>query len=190
MILNGSAEGIPSIDLDNVGAAREITIHLADQGHRRIGFIAGKSETSNGRDRQEGYRRALAERGIPWDPDLVIEGRFSRDGGRAAMSRYLALRSPPTAIFAANDHMALGAWDVLTENNKKVPRDAALAGFDDIPEAEIAGLTSVRQPLTEMAQQAAAWLLPWIREGRPAAPRCLLFPGKRVERLSSLRSTE
>jgi LacI family transcriptional regulator len=185
VIVNGAGEGFPSIDLDNVGAARAVTVHLAEQGHRRIGFIAGKSETSNARDRQEGYRRGLEQHGIPWDPALVIEGRFARDGGRNAMTQFLTLPSPPTAVFAANDHMALGAWDALKEKNIPVPESMALAGFDDIPTAEAAGLTSVRQPLAEMSRQAAVWLCDWMRSGRRPEGGHRVVPGEAIVRRSS-----
>lgn len=185
VVVNGAGEGFPSIDLDNVGAARAVTSHLAEQGHRRIGFIAGKSETSNALDRQEGYRLALADQKIPWDSALVIEGRFEREGGRNAMAHFLRLSEPPTAVFAANDHMALGAWDVLKEKNISVPRTLALAGFDDIPAAVAAGLTSVRQPLAEMSRQAGEWLLEWMRSGRAPQGGHRVIPGELILRVSS-----
>jgi DNA-binding LacI/PurR family transcriptional regulator len=168
VIVNGAGEGFPSIDLDNVGGACAVTVHLAEQGHRRIGFIAGKSETSNARDR---HRRVSAGFRTAWNS----LGSGARDRGAFCAGRgekrhdsisYVAL-SFPTAVFAANDPMALGAWDVLKEKNIPVPRAMALAGFDDVPEAEAAGLTSVRQPLAAMTRQAGGWLLDWIRSGRP-----------------------
>ncbi len=185
VIVNGAAEGLPSVDLDNVGAAREVTVHLAAQGHRRIGFIAGKLETANARDRQEGYRRGLEEQGIPWDPKLTLDGRFERAGGRKAMAQFLGMASPPTAVFAANDHMALGAWDVLKEKKIAVPDNVALAGFDDIPEANTAGLTSVRQPLTDMATQAGCLLLNWIRTSQREGKGILCVNGTLIHRFSS-----
>lgn len=185
VIVNGKAEGIPSIDLDNVGAAREMTAHLVDQGHRRIGFIAGKSETPNGRDRQEGYRRGMEERGIPWDASLIIEGRFDRVGGRNAMVQFLEMAAPPTAVFAANDHMALGARDVLNEKKIPVPTRMALSGFDDIPDAATAGLTTVRQPLSEMTAHAANSLFERLVTGRWAEKQITWFPGKLIVRASS-----
>jgi LacI family transcriptional regulator len=186
VIVNGAGEGFPSIDLDNVGGACAVTVHLAEQGHRRIGFIAGKSETSNGRDRYKGYRRGLEQHGIPWDPALVIEGRFARDGGRNAMTQFLTLPSLPTAVFAANDSMALGAWDVLNEKNIRVPHAMALAGFDDIPEAEAKGLTSVRQPLMEMSKQAKRWLLDWMRFGQSPTAGPRVVTGEALFRASSI----
>lgn len=185
VIVNGEAEGVPSIDLDNVGAARDVTLHLADQGHRRIGFIAGKMETSNGRDRLEGYQQGLRLAGIPWDSGLVVEGRFSREEGKRKMGDLLKSPSPPTAVFAANDHMALGAWDCLKERNIRVPETIALAGFDDIPEAESRGLTSVRQPLMAMAGQAGVWLRDWMQTGRRPDVEFQSFSGDPILRISS-----
>lgn len=190
VIVNGAAKGLSSIDLDNVGAAQEVTVHLAAQGHRRIGFIAGKSETANARDRQEGYRLGLEDHGISWDPSLVIEGRFERAGGRKAMTQFLGMTSPPTAIFAANDDMALGAWDVLKEKKIVVPIQMALAGFDDIPESATAGLTSVRQPLTEMATQAGVLLLDEMRNARRAENRIKRVSGTLRVRGSSCPPTK
>lgn len=185
VVVNGSGEGFLSIDLDNVGAGRAVTAHLVDQGHRRIGFIAGKSEMANARDRLEGYRLVLEQYGIPWDPALVIEGRFAREGGRTAMTQLLRLNMPPTAVFAANDLMALGARDVLKGKNIRVPQSMALAGFDDIPAAEAAGLTSVRQPLAEMSRQAGIWLRDWLRSGRRAAEENIIVQGLLIVRGSS-----
>jgi DNA-binding LacI/PurR family transcriptional regulator len=185
VVVNGVVEGIPSVDLDNVGASREMTGYLVGLGYRRIGFIAGKMETSNGKDRLEGYRQGLADRGIPWDPGLVVEGRFSREEGPKAMEHLLKVASQPTAVFAANDHMALGAWDFLIERKIKVPESIALAGFDDIPEAESRGLTSVRQPLKEMARHAGAWLKDWMQTGRRPTIEVQPFSGEPVFRGSS-----
>lgn len=185
VIVNGSAEDLPSIDLDNVGAAREVTANLVGQGHRRIGFIAGKSEMANARDRLEGYRQGLAENEIPWDPSLIIEGRFERAGGQNAMNQFLRMTPTPTAVFAANDHMALGAWDVLNERKILVPKQMALVGFDDIPEAETAGLTSFHQPLMDMVRQAGVLLLTWMRTGHPGTNGVHYVSGELRERNSS-----
>lgn len=185
VIVNGSADDLPCIDLDNLGAAREITAYLVGQGHRRIGFIAGKSEMANAQDRLEGYRQGLAENGIPWDPSLIIEGRFERAGGQNAMNQFIRMTPSPTAIFAANDHMALGAWDVLTERKILVPKHMSLVGFDDIPEAELAGLTSFHQPLTDMARQAGVLLFTWMRTGRPGTKGIHFVSGELRKRNSS-----
>ncbi len=182
VVVNGDDGVFPSVDLDNVGAARQVMDHLIRHGHRRIGFIAGKSETANARHREQGYRESLLAAALPFDSALVEEGRFERAGGRRAMEKFLGLSVPPTAVFAANDHMALGAWDLLKEMNVPVPQVVALAGFDDIPEAAGAKLTSVHQPLSEMTSLAAHWVNEWVHSGRAPHPRTRKFQGKLILR--------
>lgn len=185
VVVNGDEGLYPCVDLDNVAAARQIVDHLIQKGHRRIGFIAGKKETVNARHREQGYRESLAAASLTFDPALVAEGRFERDGGRRAMEALLSLSVPPTAVFAANDHMALGAWEFLRGKNVAVPQTIALAGFDDIPAAQEAGLTSLSQPLQDMAAQAAVWLRDWIATCREPVPRTIRLPGRFIARLSS-----
>ncbi|MBL0058794.1 MAG: substrate-binding domain-containing protein [Elusimicrobia bacterium] len=185
VILNGEGAGLPSMDLDNAAAAHAVVSHLLKNGGRRIALINGKLETANGAARQAGYQRALEEAGLPWDPARVETGNFSRAGGRWAMERFLALEESPDAVFAANDHMALGARDVLLERGRRVPDDVLLAGFDDIPEAATAGLTTVRQPLSSMARLAGEWLSGWIRSGRRPDPERVRVPGELIVRSSS-----
>lgn len=182
VVVNGDDGMFPCVDLDNVGAARQIVDHLIQKGHRRIGFIAGKRETANARHREQGYRDSLSAAHLPFDPALVVEGRFAREGGRQAMEIFLGLSNPPTAVFAANDHMALGAWDLLKEMNVPVPQKMALVGFDDIPAAAEAKLTSVRQPLSEMTSLAAHWVNEWVHSGRAPHPRTRKFQGKLILR--------
>lgn len=182
VVVNGDDGVLPSIDLDNVGAARQATDHLIRLGHRRIGFIGGKRETANARHREQGYRESLAAADLPFDGALVEEGRFDRAGGRRSMEKFLGLSVPPTAVFAANDHMALGARDVLEEKAQGNPISIALAGFDDISEAADANLTSVRQPLSEMTSLAARWVNDWVHSGRAPHPRTRKFQGKLILR--------
>ncbi len=106
------------------------------------------------------------------------------------MAQFLEMTSPPTAIFAANDHMALGAWDVLKEKKIPVPTQMALAGFDDIPEADAVGLTSVRQPLTAMARQAGTLLMDWVRTAQQPDKRIPRVSGKIMVRVSTGAATD
>jgi DNA-binding LacI/PurR family transcriptional regulator len=185
VVVNGDDGVFPSVDLDNVGAARQVMDHLIRLGHRRIGFIAGKRETANARHREQGYRESLVAAAVSFDSALVEEGRFERAGGRRAMEKFLGLSVPPTAVFAANDHMALGAWDLLKEKNVPVPQKMALAGFDNIPAAAEAGLTSISQPFRDMAAQAAEVLRDWMNTGREPHLRSTRFPGRFIPRHSS-----
>lgn len=182
-IVNGASELLPAVDGDNIASAETVTAHLLELGHRRIGFIAGKREMANARDREEGFRRALSRAGLLWDPALVQEGRFDRALGRAAMERFLALAEPPTAVFACNDHSALGALDALRDRSRLI----AVAGFDDIPEAALADLTTVRQPVGPMARLAGEWVRDWRRTGRVPARGVARKAGTLILRGSTVR---
>jgi LacI family transcriptional regulator len=110
--------------------------------------------------RQRGYRAALAAAGVLPDPELVIESNFDVDGGRAAASALLELANPPTAIFAFNDPLAIGAMQAALARNLRIPQDLSIAGFDDTAEAQFVtpALTTVRQPLAEMGRMAVSLL--------------------------------
>lgn len=106
VLVNGEDPVFPGVDLDNRAAAREVVRHLCVRGHRRLALINGKLEHANGRDRREGFFEGVREAGISVRPEWEENGRFSREEGRRAMARLMALPEPPTAVFAANDHMA------------------------------------------------------------------------------------
>lgn len=144
--------GLPTVDADSLAGAVSATEHLITLGHRRIGFLGGREDLESSQRREEGYRRALAGAGLPVDPDLIRVGGYRRESAEAPVAELLALPDPPTAIFAANDLMALGAMAVATRMGLRVPDDLSLVGFDDVPEAVIATpqLTTVRQPIQEL----------------------------------------
>ncbi len=156
-------EGLPSVYVDNVRGGYLATRHLLDLGHRRIGFIQDYTQRPNGpdgnwpgQDRRMGYLRALSEAGIKPDMTLIVEsGGHSRLKGAAAMARLLSLATPPTAVFAVSDMLALGAVEQARSAGVRIPEDIAIVGFDDIELAAFAGLTTVRQPMQEMGRLAA-----------------------------------
>lgn len=174
VVVNNSAlDGdVSAVDCDNVSGARDAVRHLIRLGHRRIGFIAGPETSSNAHDRLEGYRRGLAEAGIGFDPVLVVSGGFEEAGGRRAMRELLQLNPRPTALFAANDVMALGAMKAVKRAGLRVPEDVALVGFDDVPLAQHVepALTTVHQPIYQVGRRAAETLLSHISEGEDARP--------------------
>jgi LacI family transcriptional regulator len=135
---------------DSVDGARQLVAHLIALGHRRIAHITESQEVSTARDRLCGYREALAAAGIPYDPPLVVAGQSATvQGGYEATCSLLDRQPPPSAIFAVNNLAAVGAIRALRERGLDVPRDMALACFDDI------ALASLLQPfLTVMAQPA------------------------------------
>jgi LacI family transcriptional regulator len=156
---SGDGHGLPRVLMDDARAAEELTNLLISLGHKRIGFIEGDQSASD--RRRAGYERALKVHGLKLDPTLVVPGSFDFDAGVAGAHQLLALRSPPTAIFAANDDMALGALTAAQRLGVSVPHDVAIVGFDDSRAASLVwpALTTVRQPLSEMAAAAVEMLL-------------------------------
>lgn len=153
-------EGIASVSAANAVGAREATQHLLDLGHRRIGVIAGTPGWNATEDRLSGHRAALAGAGVVLDPALEIASDFTVEGGREAAERLLALRERPTAVFAFNDNMAIGAMQTFRAAGLRIPEDVSVVGFDDTEPAPIVtpGLTTVRQPLGEMGRMAVSLL--------------------------------
>lgn len=147
---------LPTVGIDNISSAKEAVLHLVDLGHRRIAHIAGPRGNILTNERRRGYRAALAACGLAPDPDLVVFGDFSISSGRHCARALLRNQVPPTAIFCANDEMAMGAIAELKASDRSVPRDISVVGFDDIEFAEIFDppLTTVRQPRFEMGRLA------------------------------------
>ncbi|MFP5333479.1 MAG: LacI family DNA-binding transcriptional regulator, partial [Acidimicrobiia bacterium] len=150
----------PRVTYDNRGAMAQITRHLIELGHRKIGFLAGPPDLIVGSVRFSGFESALDEAGIAPDPELVECGWFSMDEGAAATTR-LMQRAHPTAIVAGNDLMALGALRRLLDMGYRVPDDVSVVGFDDVEFAAYASvpLTTVHVPLTEFGQLGAELVL-------------------------------
>jgi LacI family transcriptional regulator len=163
VLLNGGEESnaFDTITVENHAGAREMTQHLVARGHRRIAMIGGPQRNFDAAERLRGYRTALAEHGIACDESLVVQGDFSELSGHRAVQQLLALESRPTAIFAANDSMAIGALSALRENHLRVPEDMAVAGFDDIPLARYMNppLSTVHVDISQLGERAAALLL-------------------------------
>jgi LacI family xylobiose transport system transcriptional regulator len=160
--------GEPLHDTPSVGAANwsgglMATRHLLELGHRRIGVIAGPEGLLCSRARLDGYRAAMDAAGVEADPALIRYGNFYVDAGIREARALLGLDTParPTAIFALNDLQAIGAYQAARDVGLHVPDDLSVIGFDDIPTARWATppLTTVRQPLTQMAVTAARLLL-------------------------------
>ncbi|HVM59629.1 MAG TPA: LacI family DNA-binding transcriptional regulator [Verrucomicrobiae bacterium] len=131
--------------------------HLVRLGHKRIGFIAGGlGDIQTSRDMLEAFQDVLEDHGIEGDPNLVVDGWLTEEGGMKATEDLLRRNPDVTAVFSSNDKMALGAIKKLNELGMRVPQDVAVVGFDDIPQASfsIPGLTTVRQPLYEIGRMA------------------------------------
>ena len=153
------------VDIDNRQAAYEMTCHLLSLGHRRVGFIKGHPTHGSAEMRTNGYLDALKQFQLTPQDGLVKQGYFSFETGLSAARELLELRPRPTAIFAANDDMAAGAIAAAHLAGLSVPQDLSVVGFDDTPVAAVTwpGLTTVRQPIVQMAAAAADLLLTQIK---------------------------
>ena len=167
--------------MDDRTAAVKATRHLIDLGHRRIGFIAGSPRFEASSQRLNGYRNALTQADIAIDENLIAPGDFTFESGVAAAETLLSLRDPPTAILASNDEMALAALHVASRQGIRVP-DLSLVSFDDTPGVRLSvpGLTSVRQPISEMAAKAAELLIGVSKTGETTPSDHLLPFGLEV----------
>lgn len=152
---------LPTVSIDNVSSARKATEYLISLKHKRIGHISGPLNVVVGRDRCKGFHQAMAKHGLSVDPSLVQEGEFSFESGFNLMMKFLSLEEPPTAIFAGNDEMAMGAVKAAKSKGFRVPEDLSVVGFDDIKFASIfePALTSIAQPTFDMGQKAMHLLL-------------------------------
>jgi len=152
---------MPTVESDSFGGAQQAVRYLIELGHRRIGFIAGRPDLRSAAARDAGYRAALAEAAIPFDPALVGVGRYEEDVAREAARGMLTLPDRPTAIFAANDLSALSIVNVARELGLTVPADLSVVGFDDVPDAARAepALSTVRQPMQRLGAAAAQLVL-------------------------------
>jgi LacI family repressor for deo operon, udp, cdd, tsx, nupC, and nupG len=187
LMAGSSVEHYPSVHIDETEAARQAVNHLTALGHRRIariGIIDPDGEPwqpDAGRD--QGYRRALESVGIEVDPHLTVRVDFSVDGGALAMDRLLSLDSPPTAVFAFSDEIAIGSLRSLRRVGLTVPGDVSVVGIDDHPMADLSDLTTVRQPVREMGRRAAELLVD-VLSGRNA-PEEVVLPTRLVIRGST-----
>ena len=145
---------------DNHEGGRLAGRHLLGLGHRRIAVIRGPSNTSTSRDRHAGFAEALAAAGVSLPPELVREGPYAHQSGYQYARELLRLDDPPTAIFCGNDVVAFGVIDASLSMGVPVPDGVSVLGFDDVPMAawEVFQLTTVRQPLGDMARAAARML--------------------------------
>lgn len=180
---------IPSVGATNWHGGLAATQHLLGLGHRRIGVITGPEDVLSARARLDGYRAALESAGVGVDPRLEVRGDFHHGTGITGAEHLLALPEPPTAIFASSDLQALGAYDAVRRAGLQVGRDISVVGFDDLPVASWASppLTTVRQPLSDMATMAARIVLRGVDEVLPGGMRRLELATTLVERESTGR---
>ncbi|WGL15790.1 LacI family DNA-binding transcriptional regulator [Microbulbifer bruguierae] len=179
----------PSVRVDNITAAADGTDFLIQLGHQRIGFIAGKRDSLLTKDREKGYRKAMRKAKLPVVGEWVVEGEQTIDGARRATRRLLDLEQRPSAIFCANDEMALGAIHEIKSAGLKIPRDISVIGFDDIRYAEIADppLTTIAQPAEEIGERSMRRLCQAI-DGSDADSAPEIVPHNLIVRKSTGRA--
>ena len=156
----------PSVEVDGWAGFKMLMAYLIAKGHRRIAYIGGPHDLKIQADRFEGYKQSLEVAGIPFDPELVVDGDTFRGGGYQAGQLLLALKPLPTAITCINDLTAIGVLHAASEHGLKVGHDLAVAGFDGIEDAEHTSppLTTLRQPLYEVARNLVKMLIASIQK--------------------------
>lgn len=165
-----AAANLTSLRVDDFHGARLATQHLIEGGHSRIAHLAGPQDHADSVERLRGYRVALEEAGLPFDPALVVQADFHEAGGMLAAKHLLASGVPFSAVFASNDQTAFGVRLALFTQGIRVPEDVSIVGFDDLPVSSymVPPLTTVKQPVYEMGRIAAQALMNMIA-GRPVA---------------------
>lgn len=180
VLVNRTIEGgfvADSAVADNPAGAQMAARLLLEAGHTRVGALFGPTDTSTGRGRERGFRDGLAEAGVALRPTDVRHGPFDYSHGRASLPGLLAGRTGPTAVFCANDIIAIGAMNTAHEMGVRVPGDIALVGFDDLEQASwpVFDLTTIKVPFQAMLRSAVAMLLDRLGGHRGAA-RQLVHP--------------
>jgi LacI family transcriptional regulator len=166
VLLNTADDAHDAITIDNYGGARTMIRHLAQLGHTRIAFIKGPDHNADARERLRGYRHAM--RAVAGGERLEIDGDFTEHSGYEAAARFDGVA--PTAIFAANDSMAVGVLSALADRGVSVPAEMSVVGFDDIPIARYVAppLTTIRVDIAELGRRAFALLCESLGEGHHA----------------------
>lgn len=162
----------PAVIATNYQGVLEAMAYLVSLGHRRIGFIAGRSDLESAKRRLEGYLAGLAQAGIAFDPALLVTGDYTRTTGAGCAEQLLALVPPPTAIMASSDETAFGVYDVAARRGMRIPDDLSVIGFDNTLESLSVNppLTTVDQSIEQMGVLAAELVLKLI-QGQPCESR-------------------
>lgn len=162
-------DDVPFVGATNWSGGRSATRHLTELGHRRVAMIGGPDQILFCGARLDGYRSALERAGLPVDPELIVRTDLTQTDGHAAARDLLSRPDRPTAIFACNDLQALGVYQAAREAGLRIPDDLSVVGFDDLPIAALVDppMTTVRQPLTEMAVTATELALALGRGEKP-----------------------
>ncbi|MGO4379981.1 LacI family DNA-binding transcriptional regulator [Pseudoduganella sp. RAF19] len=180
---------VSAVSIDDYQAAYAMTNHLISLGHQRIGFVIGHPNQTASARRLAGFKAAIADRNVASSPDLIVQGLFTYRSGLDAAETLLSQEHRPSAIFASNDDMAAATVAIAHRMGLDVPGDLTVAGFDDTALATTIWpeLTTVRQPIADMAETAVKFLVRQIRaerEGAPEGPEHLLMDFSLIRRQS------
>lgn len=180
-------ESFDVVLVDNEGGARNAAAHLASLGHRRIAMINGPTDTTPGRGRRAGFLAGLAAADLRLDPVYDMAGDFREESGRQLTLQLLAMPTPPTAIFTANNLMTVGALKALQDMRVRVPDDISLIGFDDLVLGSLLQppLTCIERPDVEQGALAMRLLLSRLSEQREDEPRRVVLETRLLVRGST-----
>ena len=173
VLLGSRSSGLDSYWWDDQKGARLATTSLLEQGHRRIGLASAHAWSVNAEPRLRGYKEALAAADVEFDASLVVTGEtvkhagYSEEAGTEAMAQLLSLPDPPSAVFAASDVQAYGAWSHARSRGLVVPRDVSLIGYDDLKLSRFLDLTTVSQGMQEAGRLVTERLLERLDGGTP-----------------------
>jgi LacI family transcriptional regulator len=180
-------EKVLNVHTDNVMAAKEAVEHMIAQGHRDIAFLSGYPHAKDSFDRLEGYIKALSAHQIPFRPELVENGNFNETGGYEAFKRFKAKGVAFTAVFSANDEMALGVYEFCNETGRKIPEELVIVGVDNdrVSRYLSPSLSTIDQPKYEMGFLLADKLIRSMN-GNFELPRVTVLESRLLIRQSSL----
>ena len=178
-----------SVVIDNVEAAKALTIHLFRNGFRKIAHIAGPPNLNITKERIEGYRQGLKECGLKFEPEFLLHCNLSIEEAAQITQKLISLQNPPDAIFGVNDTVIFSAMKVLRKKGLKVPEDIGLVGFTDEFHATVVepNLTAVSHPTFEIGQEAARLLLNEINSDSKKTVQKVVMKAKLVPRASSIK---
>lgn len=186
VMVNRSVHGAPvdTVRLDNDAAGRIVAKHLLQLGHRNLAFVGGLAETSTDSLRLEGFRAALADADVDLPDKHVVHGAFTEASGYTLAQQLLGLPHPPTALFCADDLIALGAMNAILDAGLRIPEDVAVVGVDDVPAASLrqVGLSTIRQPAGDMGSRAVKLLLERVKGGPDGEPIEIVLRPKLIVR--------